>query len=151
MAILLQPRDTFHGDYKSSLQAHQYTWEHFTPTLALSVVKHTHSTPTISSASCEPSPSPYTDFASSWPPPIPLALGCRCLSNNVPSHIGAYNRGTACLPSSAWALSLPLPNSTFCRTTAASPQQQLIQSYSRLFSPVAPEPSTLIKRWSSQL
>jgi hypothetical protein len=68
---------------------------------------------------CKPSPSPYTDFAS-IPPPIPLALalalGHHCLSNHASSHINAYNRGTTRLPSPAWELSLPLHNSSFCRT-----------------------------------
>jgi hypothetical protein len=40
-------------------------------------------------------------------------------------------------------------NSSFCRTTAASPQQQL--GYGRLFSPVTLEPAMLAKQWSSQL
>jgi hypothetical protein len=54
MAIFLQPHGTFCDHYKSSLKGHQDTWEHFTPTLAPSVVKHTHSTLTIQSvASCE--------------------------------------------------------------------------------------------------
>jgi hypothetical protein len=38
MAILLQPRDTFRDHYKSSLQARQDTWEHFTLTLAPSTI-----------------------------------------------------------------------------------------------------------------
>jgi hypothetical protein len=78
---------------KSSLQAHQDTWEHFTLTHAPSFVKHPFNSDHPSSASCKPSPSPYTDFAS-IPAPNPLALGRCCLSNHASSRIGAYNKGT---------------------------------------------------------
>jgi hypothetical protein len=148
MTILLQPHDTFCDHYKSSLQSHQDTWEHFTLTHAPSVVKYLVNSDHPSSASCEPSPSPCTDFASSWH-----------LQSNW--HWPTIASPTMRLLTSAPTTEAPhafhhqLEHCHCLFITPVSAERQLTRlnnsSYSRLFSPVTPTPAMLAKRWSYQL
>jgi hypothetical protein len=146
MAILLQPRDTFPDHYKSSLQAHQDTWEHFTPLLHRS--SSTHSTPTIQAP---PHAIRHHDHARTlhqarhlqfywhW---AAVASPTMCLLTSVPTteapHIFHHQlEHCHCLFITPVSVEQQLPhlnNRSYTATTASSP-----------------EPAMLAKRWSSQL